>query len=80
MDKKMTPEEWEASVKESVMEYLDHFLDISKTCNMGTLYTHPIKVEYETHTELDQDKVSGVELRVVFDFEAVVDKDKMTFI
>lgn len=80
MDKKMTPKEWEASVRDSVMEYVDSFLSISKSCNMGTLYHHPIKVEYETHKELDQDKIAGVELRIVFDFEDTVDKDKVTFI
>jgi hypothetical protein len=79
-DKKMTPEEWEASVKESVVNYVDAFLKMSKSCNMGTLYYHPVKEEYETHTELDQGKIAGVELRIVFDFDEIFDKDKITFI
>ncbi len=79
-DKKMSPEEWEVSVKKSVMEYVDSFLSMSKSCNMGTLYYHPIKERYETHEELDQNKIAGVELRIVFDFENVFDKDKITFI
>lgn len=79
-DKKMTPEDWEASVKASIMEYVNSFLAISKSCNMGTLYYHPVKVEYETHSELDYDKIAGVELRIVFDFNEVTDKKDVTFI
>lgn len=79
-EKRMTPEEWEASVKKSVMEYVESFLSISKSCNMGTLYYHPVKERYEDHEELDQNKIAGVELRIVFDFDNIVDKDKITFI
>ena len=79
-DKKMTPEDWEASVKAGIMEYVNSFLTISKACNVGTLYYHPVKVEYETHSELDHDKIAGVELRIVFDFNEVTDKKDVTFI
>ena len=79
-DKKMTPEEWEVSVRAGIMEYVNSFLAISKSCNVGTLYYHPVKVEYETHSELDHDKIAGVELRIVFDFNDVINKDDETFI
>lgn len=80
MDKETAPKEWEDSVKESIMEYMDSFLSIAKTCNMGTAYFHPIKTKYETHTEYDSSKINGVELRIVVEFVDSVEKDKINFI
>lgn len=80
MSKESISKEWEDSIKKSIMEYMDSFLSIAKTCNMGTVYFHPIKTEYETHTEYDSSKINGVELRIVMDFIDGVDKDKINFI
>lgn len=78
-EKTMTPEDWETSVKQNIIEYIDSFLSISKGCNMGTMYSHPVVTEFETHTEYDTNKINGAELRIVFDFVGPVDKDKMNF-
>jgi len=80
MDKEVMSKEWEDSVKESIMEYMDYFLSIAKTCNMGTAYFHPEKMKYETHSEYDSSKINGVELRIVVEFVDAVDKDKINFI
>lgn len=80
MSKELTPKEWEDSIKESVMAYMDSFLSIAKTCNIGTVYFHPVATEYETHTDYDNSKITGAELRIVVEFVDAVEKDKINFI
>lgn len=78
--KEVTPEEWEVEVKTKLNEYIDNMLSIAKDCNMATKYFHPVKEVFETHTEVDKTKIDGAELRIVFNFVEVVDKDKFNFV
>lgn len=79
-EKAMTPEEWEAEVKEKLNEFISNLLSVSKDCNMATKYYHPAKEVYETHTEYDESKVNGVELRIVLNFVEDLTVDKMDFV
>jgi len=55
-------------------------LAIAKDCNMATKYLYAVKDEFETHVEFDETKISGAELRIVFNFVADLDKEGMTFV
>ena len=78
--KGLTPEEWEAEVKVRLNEYIDNMLSVAKDCNMATKYLYAVKNQFEGHTEFDETKISGAELRIVFNFVTTIDKDKMTFV
>jgi hypothetical protein len=67
-EKGMTPEEWEEEVKEKLVSYIENFVGIAKDCNMATKYFHPVIEKYETHEEVDDTKVNGVEMRILFSF------------
>ena len=79
-EKKATYDKWELEVKDKLNEFIDNLLSVSKECNMATKYFHPVAEVYETHTEYDNSKVNGAELRIVFNFVQDLDKDKMNFI
>lgn len=76
----MTPEQWEADVKERLNEYIDNMLAIAKDCNMGTKYLHPVKDVFETHVDYDTSKIDGAELRIVFNFVEAIDKENFKFV
>jgi len=78
--KELTPDEWEIEVKTKLNEFIDNFISVSKECNMATKYFHPVKEVYETHTEYDNSKTDGVELRVVFNFVDGIDISAIKFI
>lgn len=78
--KGLTPEEWEAEVKARLNEYVDNMLAVAKDCNMATKYLYAVKDEFETHTDFDETKISGAELRIVFNFVTDLDKEGMTFV
>ncbi len=78
--KGLSPEEWEVEVKARLNEYIDNMLAIAKDCNMATKYLYAVKDEFETHVEFDETKISGAELRIVFNFVADLDKEGMTFV
>jgi len=71
MEKEEKPEEltWEEYVKLEISALLNTYLPYSVNGNVGIKYIHPIKAQYEGSTEFDDDKYSGVEIRVVFQFE-----------
>ncbi len=71
---------WEESVKEELVHYLNNFLSVSKTCNMGTVYSHPVVSEDNNEKQHDESKISSVELRIIFDFEKPIDADSVNFI
>jgi len=78
-EKDLTPEKWEAEVKERIDEYLSSLLSIAKDCNMGTKYFHPPKEIFESHTEYDTSKIRGAELKIVFNFVEDFDSEKINF-
>ena len=59
---------WEEFSRSEINALLDIFLPDTESGNIGIKYIHPVKAKYETHTVYDEDKVSGVEIRVVFKF------------
>jgi len=61
---------WEEYARSEVNALLDMFLPDTDAGNIGIKYNHPIKARYETHTEYDENKVNGVEIRVVFKFSS----------
>ena len=67
-DKELKGTSWEEYARNEVNALLDMFLPDTDAGNIGIKYNHPIKARYETHTEYDEDKVNGVEIRVVFKF------------
>jgi len=79
-EKKFTPEEWEQEVKARLNEIIDSMLKVSKDCNMGTKYFYPITAKYESHTDYDNTKIAGAELRIVFNFVEELKKDSINFI
>ena len=79
-EKRITPEEWEQEVKVRINEIINSMLKVTKDCNMGTRYFHPIKDRYETHVDYDTTKINGAELRIVFNFVEPIEKDSVNFI
>jgi hypothetical protein len=76
----LSPEEWDVEVKARLNEYIDNMLTVAADCNMATKYYHPEVEVFETHTEYDETKIAGAELRIVFRFVDAIDKDKFTFV
>ena len=60
---------WEEYVKLEVNTLLNTFLPHSSNGNVGIKYIHPIKAQYEGSEEYDDELYSGVEIRLVFQFE-----------
>jgi len=60
---------WEDYVKLEVNTLLNTFLPYSATGNVGIRYIHPIKAQYEGTEEYDEEKYSGVEIVLIFNFE-----------
>ena len=75
-----SPEEWEEEVKLKIFEFVSNMLSVSKECNMATKYEKKPKAIYETHTEYDHDKVTGAELRIIFNFVEPIDLSKVNLI
>ncbi len=65
--------EWIKYVSREVNMLLGIFLPISKEGVVGVKYKHPVKVRYETGPVYDIEKAEGVEIRLVFNFEDVID-------
>jgi len=65
--------EWIKYVSREVNMLLGIFLPISKEGVVGVKYKHPVKVKYETGPVYDTEKAEGVEVRLVFNFEDVID-------
>jgi hypothetical protein len=63
---------WEDYVKLEVNTLLNTFLPYSSNGNVGIKYIHPVKVQYEGSEEYDDEKYSGVEIRLIFHFENVL--------
>jgi len=59
---------WEEYARSEINALLDVFLPDTETGNIGIKYSHPVRAKYETHTEYDENKINGVEFRVVFKF------------
>lgn len=59
---------WEEYTRGEVNALLDIFLPDTESGNIGIKYIHPVKAKYETHTEYDENKVNGVEIRIIFKF------------
>lgn len=78
-EKGMTPEEWEEEVKEKLVSYIENFVGIAKDCNMATKYFHPVIEKYETHEEVDDTKVNGVEMRILFSFVEDINTKDINF-
>jgi len=78
--KDYTPEEWEQDVKDKITEFVSNMLSVSKECNMGTRYFKEVKEQFEDHTDYDQDKVNGAELRIVFNFVEPLDLNKVNLV
>jgi len=70
---------WEEEVKNKLNEFIDNMLIVSKECNMATKYFKPVKEQYEGSITYDDDKISGAELRIVFNFAGPVDLDTVRF-
>lgn len=70
---------WETEVKEKLNEYIDNMLAVSKDCNMQTKYFHPVKEIFEDHTEYDETKICGAELKIIVTFVDNIDKSKIVF-
>lgn len=64
---------WDEYVRSEIKAILDAYLPETETGNIGIKYSHPIRETYETHTEYDEDKISGVEIRLVFKFIEAID-------
>lgn len=75
----MTPDQWEEEVKEKLVSYIENFVGIAKDCNMATKYFHPVVEKYETHEEVDNTKVNGVEMRILFSFVDSIDTKNIDF-
>jgi hypothetical protein len=67
---------WMNYVAEEVSTLLNLYLPISKSGTVGVKYNRAIKTMYESGPEYDPDKASGVEVRLVFEFENVVEIPK----
>ncbi len=65
--------EWIKYVSREVNTILSIFLPISKEGVVGVKYKHPVREVYETGPEYDTTKANGVEVRLVFNFEDVID-------
>lgn len=78
-EKGITPEEWEEEVKEKLVSYIENFVGIAKDCNMATKYFHPVIEKYETHEEIDDTKVNGVEMRILFSFVEDINTKDINF-
>lgn len=59
---------WDEYVRGEVNSYLNTFLPEAETGNVGIKYSHPIKEKLETGIVYDEDKIAGVEIRLVFKF------------
>lgn len=71
-DVKQSDEEnmtWEDYVRLEVNALLDTFLPHSANGNVGIRYLHPVKVQYEGSEEYDDEKFSGVEMILIFNFD-----------
>lgn len=67
-ENKKQGKEWEKYVRTEINSYLDTFLPETETGNIGIKYSHPVKARYETGPVYDENKICGVEIRVVFNF------------
>ncbi len=65
--------EWIKYVSREVNTILSIFLPISKEGVVGIKYRPPIKEMYESGPVYDTTKAEGVEVRLVFNFEDVID-------
>lgn len=70
---------WEEEVKTKLNEFIDNMLLVSKECNMATKYFRPVVEEFEGVTTYDEQKISSAELRIVFNFVAPLEQDKIKF-
>lgn len=71
---------WESEVRERLNEYINNMLVVASDCNMATKYFYAVKDKFETHTEFDKTKITGAELRIVFNFTTELEKDKINFV
>lgn len=60
---------WEEYVKLEISALLNTYLPHSINGNVGIKYIHPIIAQYEGSTEFNNNEYSGVEIRLVFQFE-----------
>jgi hypothetical protein len=67
-DDKNTTEDWEEYVRSEVEALLNNFLPVSSSGNLGIRYKKAIKEQTESGTIYHEDKVTGVELILEFDF------------
>jgi len=65
---------WERYVRSELNAMLDIFLPNSKSGTVGVKYKPVIIKRHPGYDELDETKARGVEVRIVFDFEEIVDK------
>ncbi len=64
---------WMNYVGREVNTLLGMFLPISKEGVVGVKYKHPVREILETGPEYDTGKAEGIEIRLVFNFEEVID-------
>lgn len=64
---------WMNYVGREVNTLLGMFLPISKEGVVGVKYKNPVKEMYETGPVYDTEKAEGIEIRLVFNFEDVID-------
>lgn len=67
---------WMNYVSDEVNTLLGLYLPISKSGTVGVKYNRAVTAMYESGPEYDPNKAEGVEIRLVFDFENVVDIPK----
>lgn len=65
---------WAQYVRSELNALLDIYLPNSKSGTVGVNYRHPITARHPGYDEWDETKAAGVEIRIVFDFEEIVDK------
>jgi hypothetical protein len=65
---------WERYVRSEVNSLLNIYLSNSKSGTVGVQYKHPVTKSHPGYDEWDETKASGVEIKIVFDFEEIIDK------
>jgi len=69
---------WMQYVSDEVNTLLAMYLPISKNGTVGVKYNKHVRAVYESGPEYDPNKADGVEIRLVFDFEGVIDLPKIS--
>jgi len=64
-----TPDKWEDYVRSEVNSLLDLYLPESINGNVGIKYIHPVKEELETGPVYYDDRICGVVINLVFNFD-----------